>query len=186
MYLFQKTKICYTISFQINQFTLQTHEQVVHGSALTRLKRPKNCRMCHRLGPENMQHHQPEKEPKISNHIDKITLGHLGCGVVKYLKETQIYNLRYNISKKVLFHNFIKSPVIILLPILKPHNPSNNIGHNGQHYPFGTLYITFFEKKMWNVYVQAGGQSMKNEKIRYRDLYSASIPYPTNHLKRLE
>ena len=31
---------------------------------------------------------------------------------------------------------------------------------------------------MWNVYVQAGGQSMKNEKIRYRDLYSASIPYP--------
>ena len=31
---------------------------------------------------------------------------------------------------------------------------------------------------MWNVYAQAGGQSMKNEKIRYRDLYSASIPYP--------
>ena len=31
---------------------------------------------------------------------------------------------------------------------------------------------------MWNVYAQAGGQSLKNEKIRYRDLYSASIPYP--------
>ena len=31
---------------------------------------------------------------------------------------------------------------------------------------------------MWNVYVQAGSQSMKNEKIRYQDLYSASIPYP--------
>jgi hypothetical protein len=61
---------------------------------------------------------------------------------------------------------------------LKPHNPSYNIGHNGQHHPFGTLYITSFEKKMWNVYAQAGGQSMKSEKIRYRDLYSVSIPYP--------
>ena len=94
-------------------------------------------------------------------------------------------------TTKLLFHNFRKLQVTLHSNIvtlnLKPHNHSSyNIGHNGQHHPFGTLYITSFEKKMWNVYAQAGGQSMKNEKIRYRDLYSASIPYPTQHLERLE
>ena len=35
MYLIQKIKICYIIAFQINRFTLQTHDQVVHGSGPT-------------------------------------------------------------------------------------------------------------------------------------------------------
>ena len=93
-------------------------------------------------------------------------------------------------TTKFLFHNFRKLQVTLHSNIvalnLKPHNHSSyNIGHNGQHHPFGTLYITSFEKKCGTcMRRQAGGQSMKNEKIRYRDLYSASIPYPTHHAPR--
>ena len=49
IYLTQKTKICCTIAFQINQFTLQTHEQLVHGSGLRGLRNHFLGPICHLL-----------------------------------------------------------------------------------------------------------------------------------------
>ena len=43
IYLTQKTKICCTIAFQINRFTLQTREQLVHYSGLRGLKYSAVC-----------------------------------------------------------------------------------------------------------------------------------------------